>query len=76
MLKLINAFILDKGCNWFCLCQRKKGILGKESGQRGSVPHMHFISNSFGRERADLVDEIRNGHCPDSSIHIEITDYI
>ena len=74
--ELINAFILDKGCNWFCLCQRKKGILGKESGKRGSIPHMHFISNSFSRKRSELVDKIRNGQCPDSSIHIEITDYI
>ena len=74
--ELINAFILDKGDKWLCLCQRKRGILGKEPNKRGSVPHMHFISNAFGRKREDLVNEIRKGKCPDSSIHITITDYI
>ena len=73
--ELINAFILDREDKWFCLCQRKKGILGKEHGKRGSVPHLHFISNVFNRKREDLVDNIKNGICPDSLVHIKITDY-
>lgn len=74
--ELINAFILDKEDKWFCLCLRKRGLLGKENGERGSKPHMHFISNKFGKKREGLVKDIKNGKCPDSKIHILITDYI
>ena len=74
--ELINAFILDKGDLWLGFFQRKRSILGKETGRRGSVPHLHFISNAFGRKRIEFVTAIKNGNCPDSSVHINLKEYI
>ena len=72
--KFILARILDKGEHWHCFYQTKSGILGKERGTLGSQPHMHYISDSFGVSRNDLVKALKGGHAPSSEVHILLTD--
>lgn len=66
----IIARILDNGKHWFCLYQTKSGVLGNENGKYGSMPHIHFLSDSFGISRDDLVLAIKGGRAPSSKVHI------
>lgn len=72
--KSIVARILDDGKNWHCFYQTKSGVLGKENGDWGSRPHIHYISDSFGVSREDFVKALKGGHAPSSEVHILLTD--
>lgn len=74
--ELINAFILCKGSKWFCLCQRKKGILGKEPGRFGKEPHFHFISDAYNKTIQDVIRTLKGGELPHPAYHIKLTDYL
>ncbi|MFR1229555.1 MAG: hypothetical protein ACLSA3_04610 [Bacteroides uniformis] len=73
--KKIVAKILDKGDEWHCFYLTFRGIAGKEQGEQGQRPHVHYISDKFGISREDLVKSIRAGNCPASSVHIGILNY-
>lgn len=69
---VIIARILDNGEHWHCFLQTFKGLKGKEHGEHGSRPHIHYLSDSFGISRKELVDMIHNGRYPKTPIHIPL----
>ena len=73
--KKIVAKVLDKGDEWHCFYLTFRGIAGKEQGEQGQRPHVHYISDKFGISREDLVKSTKAGNCPTSSIHIGILGY-
>lgn len=73
--KTIVAKVLDKGNEWHCLYLTYKGLAGKESGEQGQRPHIHYISDKFGISREELVNKIKKGECPSSAVHIGLLDY-
>lgn len=74
--EITNAIIMDKGDRWFCLFQRKRGIMGKEPGEHGSTPHIHFVSNAYNYRREYIVNQIKNGEYPSGTLHIKLTNYL
>lgn len=69
--KFIVARILDNGRNWHCFYQTKSGVLGKENGDWGSRPHIHYISDSFGVSHDDFIKALKGGRAPSSEVHIQ-----
>ena len=53
--------ILDNGKHWHCFFQNAKSLQGKEGGKFGSQPHLHYISDSFGIAKEDLVKSVKSG---------------
>ncbi len=74
--KKIVAKVVDRGDEWHCFYLTFRGLAGKESGEQGQRPHLHYISDKFGISREDLVKSIKKGECPASSVHIGILDYL
>ena len=72
--KFILARILDNGEQWHCFYQTKTGLQGKENGDLGSRPHIHYISDSFGISREDFVKALKGGKVPSSKVHILLTE--
>lgn len=72
--KYIVARFLDDGKHWHCFYQTKSGVQGKESGNLGSQPHIHYMSDSFGTTREDFVKSIKGGWAPSSEVHIILTE--
>lgn len=68
--KFILARLLDYGEHWHCFYQTKRGIQGKEGGNWGSKPHIHYISDSFGVSREDFIKALKGGEVPSSEVHI------
>ena len=66
--------ILDNGKHWHCFFQNAKSLQGKEGGKFGSKPHLHYISDSFGIAKEDLVKSIKSGSYPHTSVHILLTE--
>lgn len=71
--KFILARLLDNGEHWHCFYQTKRGIQGKESGNWGSQPHIHYISDSFGVSREDFIKGLKGGIVYRSKVHILLT---
>lgn len=70
----IIAQLLDNGTHWHCFCQNLNGIQGKESGIFGSKPHIHYISDSFGISKEQLIERIKNVDYPSTPVHIILTN--
>lgn len=68
--KVIVAKILDKGEDWHCLIITYDSLLGKETWRNGQI-HYHYISNYWGISRKNLVERIKSGKYPSTSVHIE-----
>lgn len=69
------ARIFDNGEHWHCFLQTRKGILGKESGMRGSIPHIHYISDKHGLTKDEFINNyIKKGIYPTIKNHIVITE--
>jgi len=66
--------ILDNGKHWHCFFQNAKSLQGKEGGKYGSQPHLHYISDSFGISKEDLVKSVKNGSYPHTPVHILLTE--
>lgn len=66
--------ILDNGKHWHCFFQNSKGLQGKESGKLGSRPHIHYLSDSFGISKEDLIKAVKNGNYPSTPVHILLVD--
>lgn len=64
--------IFDNGSHWHCFLQTYKGLKGMESGVQGSRPHLHYLSDSFGILKADLVRMIKIGRYPNTPVHIPL----
>ncbi len=69
------AKILEKGNEWHCFFLTYNSIGGKENWQDGQ-PHFHYISNLFGIEKKDVIEQIKSkkyklGNLP----HIALDDF-
>lgn len=69
------AKILEKGDEWHCFFLTFNSIGGKEDWQNGQ-PHFHYISNLFGIDKEDVIEQIKSkkynlGNLP----HIALDDY-
>ena len=64
--------IFDNGTHWHCFLQTYKGLKGQESGEQGSRPHIHYLSDSFGISKDDLTKMIRMGRYPNTPVHIPL----
>lgn len=72
--KKIIARFLDRGGHWHCFYQTIKGVYGNEHGKRqGNLPHIHYISDSFGVSREDFIKGLKGGQVP-ASVHIILTE--
>ena len=69
---VLIARIFDNGSHWHCFLQTYKGLKGMESGVQGSRPHLHYLSDSFGISKADLVKMIKIGRYPNTPVHIPL----
>ena len=73
--KSCMARMMSKDEEWICLFSSKRGIFGKESGQMGKQPHVHFISDKFGITKDAFLCKFKSGEAS-SSIHILLKDYL
>lgn len=64
--------IFDNGIHWHCFLQTYKGLKGMESGVQGSRPHLHYLSDSFGISKDDLVKMMKMGKYPNTPVHIPL----
>ena len=69
---VLIARIFDNGIHWHCFLQTYKGLKGMESGVQGSRPHLHYLSDSFGISKDDLVKMIKMGRYPNTPVHIPL----
>lgn len=74
--KVKIAKILDKGDEWHCFFATFKSLRGEETWLGEKQPHYHYISNSFGLSRAEVINQIKSekyklGNLP----HIKLEKY-
>ena len=72
--KVIVARILDKGKEWHCFFQTYRSLRGEETWREGQ-PHLHYLSDKWGVPREQVVERIKQGDYPATSVHIALTDY-
>lgn len=70
--KVIQLRIYHKNDVFHCFYFTFRGLAGKESGEFGSQPHYHYVSNKWNYTRENLIDMISKGLLPDSKVHIII----
>lgn len=69
------VWLLEKDDTWHCFLQTIKGLKGKEGGKMGSRPHIHYISNSFGISKDELLNKIKSeGEYVTTKVHIPLND--
>lgn len=68
------AKFFDKDEVWHCFYFTYRGMEGKEHGAHGSQPHIHYWSSAFGLDRKELINKLKAGNMPSSSLHIGIYD--
>ena len=68
--KIIIARVLDNGKHWHCFYQTSNGIQGKEHGEFGSQPHIHYLSDAFGYSRSEIATALNDGKAKISEVHI------
>lgn len=71
--KNVVAKIVEKGEEWHCFYFTFKGVAGREAGEQGGKPHLHYVSNGFGINLDRMKADFKSGNCPHSPIHVEIT---
>jgi len=74
--KVKVAKILEKGNEWHCFLATYKSLRGEETWLGENQPHYHYISNAFGIDRAEVVNQIKSekyklGNLP----HIKLEEY-
>ncbi len=69
---VLIARIFDNGIHWHCFLQTYKGLKGMESSVQGSRPQLHYLSDSFGISKDDLVKMIKMGRYPNTPVHIPL----
>lgn len=70
--RVVQARILHRGEHWHCLYFTFKGVHGKESGENGSKPHWHYLSDKYGISLEVLKQRINECDMPSSKVHIFI----
>lgn len=70
--KAIVARVFHKGEHWHCFYHTLRGLAGEESGENGSKPHWHYLSDKFGITREELNECMQNVDMPSSKVHIFI----
>lgn len=69
------VWLLEKDDTWHCFLQTIKGLKGKEGGKMGSLSHIHYMSNSFGISKDELLNKInREGEYVTTKVHIPLSD--
>lgn len=69
------VWLLEKDNTWHCFLQTIKGLKGKERGKMGTVPHIHYLSDSFGISKEVLLSKIKNeGEYVTTKVHIPLSD--
>lgn len=71
--KVIIANFLDLGEIWHCFFTTYDS-LGRLESWQGGTPHYHYLSNSFGVSREEVITRMQNGNYIQSSIHIPFED--
>jgi hypothetical protein len=70
------AKILDKGDNWHCFFATYKSLYGDETWQGENQPHFHYISSSYGLDRAEVVAQIKSEKYKlGKSLHVKLEKY-
>ena len=69
--KSITANFLDNGSTWHCLFVTQRSLDHKESWNN-EQPHFHYISDKWGLKREDVVNRIKSGRYPSTSVHVGI----
>lgn len=73
--QVIIAKFLDKGDKWHCFFTTFQSLKGEENWQSGT-PHYHYISNTFGLTRKQVLAELKCKNYKLNNLpHIELTDY-
>lgn len=72
--KVIVAKFLDDGVNWHCFILTFKSLRGEETWKNGQ-PHYHYVSNKFNITKEEVIQQIKNGEYPNTSVHIKLLDY-
>lgn len=70
--EVIIMQIFDNGTHWHCFLRTFKGLKGKEPGKQGSRPHIHYLSDSFGISKEDLIEMVKMGKYPNTPVHIPL----
>lgn len=70
--KVMQLRIYHKDDIFHCFYFTFRGLAGDESGEFGSQPHYHYVSNKWNYTRENLIDMISKGVLPDSKVHIII----
>ena len=74
--KVIVAKFLDKGDEWHCFFTTYKSLRGDEKNWKNGQPHLHYISNSFGMSRIDVLDSLKSDKYKlPSTPHIDLKSY-
>lgn len=69
------VWLLEKEDTWHCFLQTIKGLKGKEGGRMGSRPHIHYISDSFGISKDELLNKIKSeSEYVTTKVHIPLND--
>jgi hypothetical protein len=71
--KVIVAKILDRGKEWQCFILTFNSLKGNEIWN-GGTPHLHYLSDKWGLTRERLIENIKSGNYPSTSVHIELLD--
>lgn len=73
--KVIISKFIDNGDNWHCFFTTYQSLKGEENWNEGT-PHYHYISNTFGLTRQQVLNELKSKDYKLNNLpHIELTDY-
>lgn len=72
--KVIIANFFDKGDSWHCIFVTYRSLEGKETWNDGQ-PHFHYISDKWGLSRREVVEKIKSGKYPATSVHIGLKEF-
>lgn len=72
--RTISKFF-DRGTVWHCFFITYKSLRGEERWREGQ-PHYHYISDKFGLERSDVINQLKSESYKLSSLpHIDLLGY-
>jgi hypothetical protein len=66
------AKFIDNGKNWHCFFSTSKGLRGEEN-YKGGTPHLHYISDKWNIDRAEVVKQLKSNRYSFKALHV---DYI
>lgn len=74
--KVMVAKFLEKGNHWHCFFTTFKNLRGEETWQGEGQPHYHYISDSFGIPKEEVIKQLKSekyklGNLP----HIKLEGY-